>query len=42
MKVFYETCALLTELKEVFNNDDMIYISSVTLNELESIIKATS
>lgn len=37
MNIFYDTCALLTELKEVFNNENVIYISSVTLNELENI-----
>ena len=38
MNVFYDTCALLTDLKEIFKNeDDKIYISSVSLNELENI-----
>jgi predicted ribonuclease YlaK len=35
--IFYDTCALLTELKEAFKANEKFYISSVTLNELENI-----
>lgn len=35
--IFYDTCALLSELKEAFNTNEKFYISSITLNELESI-----
>ena len=37
MNIFYDTCALLSELKDVFNDKDKIYISNITLNELENI-----
>ena len=35
--IFYDTCSLLEELESVFTSQDHIYISSITLNELESI-----
>lgn len=35
--IFYDTCALLAELKEAFKANEKFYISSITLNELENI-----
>ena len=35
--IFYDTCALLSELKEAFKPGEKFYISSITLNELEGI-----
>ena len=39
--IFYDTCALLTELKDAFQINEKFYISSITLNELESIKTAS-
>lgn len=39
--IFYDTCALLTELKDAFKTNEKFYISSITLNELESIKTAS-
>ena len=39
--IFYDTCALLTELKDAFQTNEKFYISSITLNELESIKTAS-
>lgn len=35
--LFYDTCSLLNLQESAFNTDDLFYISSITLNELESI-----
>lgn len=37
MHYFYDTCALLNQGKEVFNQDEKFFISSITLKELENI-----
>lgn len=34
---FYDTCALLTSYKEIFNSEEKFYISNITINELENI-----
>lgn len=36
-RFFYDTCALLNELHHAFEKDEIFYISSFTLKELESI-----
>ena len=35
--IFYDTCALLSDQKEIFKKDEKLYLSSITLNELENI-----
>lgn len=35
--IFYDTCALLSDQKEIFKKDEKFYLSSITLNELENI-----
>lgn len=37
MAKFYDTCALLNELHQAFKSDEIFYISSFTLKELENI-----
>ena len=39
--IFYDTCALLSESKKAFETNEKFYISSITLNELESIKTAS-
>ena len=36
-RFFYDTCALLNELHHAFEKDEIFYISSFTLKELESV-----
>lgn len=35
--IFYDTCSLLSELKNAFNQEEKFYISTITLMELENI-----
>lgn len=35
--MFYDTCALLHDAKNIFNKDEKFFISSITLEELENI-----
>lgn len=37
MLIFYDTCSLLNHYKEIFEDGDTFYISSITVNELENI-----
>jgi len=37
MQYFYDTCALLNNSNKIFENNDLFYISSITLKELENI-----
>lgn len=37
MHYFYDTCALLNQSKEILNQEEKIYISSISLKELENI-----
>lgn len=36
-KIFYDTCAILSAQQNAFNTDEIFYISSITINELENI-----
>lgn len=42
MRIFYDTCALLNKLHHAFNTDEIFYISSITLKELEGIKTSNS
>lgn len=42
MRKFYDTCSLLLKAGELFEQDEKIIISSVTLNELENIKTASN
>ena len=37
MIIFYDTCSLLSELKNAFQTEEKFYLSDITLNELEEI-----
>lgn len=37
MAKFYDTCSLLFHMKEIFNQEEIFYLSSVSINELENI-----
>lgn len=37
MLIFYDTCALLNHFNEIFDENEVFYVSSLTINELENI-----
>mgnify|MGYP003318034704 CR=1 FL=1 len=37
MLIFYDTCSLINHFKEIFDEGEVFYVSSLTINELENI-----